>query len=547
MKGRLTLAAMLAGSATFLVSLYFDWLKATQCYTTTLCVATSSPVVTRDIWSGFGQVAAVLALALAAGAIAAAVDTELATRLPIGRVAVALGIFAVLSVAELWGAAVLAVANGTRRGLTIGLGPAAYIGLAGVGVACAGAVGARSGAITRPRSAAGVAGQAITLALIASFVLPVLDGKGALDFPDRGGSSTFICVFACLGLLAWGGRRPGPRLATAVAIGTLVAAGLLPFRHWYALWPYEAWLLVGSATGLLALGLAGSSALQIRRPRGRELVVVTGSLLLLGSLFLPWQSATAEGRHYSQRGWSTAELAGVFALGLLLALIWAGHVVHELAIGAAIFVLVAGLNTATLSASDLGLTAFSGFHFGYGAPLGFAGAALLVVFGSGRFHALPRERLPFRLASVLAALVLLAFAVTPNLLTVADLVSQTGNLFALQSPFVTLSIIGALTTLLTLRLLLRWFDGGPEDYADTVGLPLALLALTTLAVIHDATVTTTIVALGFDYGTGFSWQGWVAVFLCLLLVACGWVVRRGGYRPPRTEGSASTTSLATSP
>jgi hypothetical protein len=359
--------------------------------------------------------------------------------------------------------------------------------------------------------------------------------------------ATFICVFACLGLLAWGGRRPGLRLATAAATATLVAAGLLPLRHAYAEWPYEVWLLVASATGLLALGLAGSATLQIRRLSGRELAVVTGSLLLLGSLFLPWWTASGNGEHFSQRGWSTAELAGVFALGLLLALIWVGCVVHELAIGAAIFVLVAGVGTATSTAADLGRTGSFGLHFAYGAPLGFAGAALLIVFGSGRFHAIPGGRFLIRLAPVPAALVLLAFTVTPNLLTLEDLLGQTGNSFALQSPFVMLSIIGALTTLLTLRLVRRWFDARPEDYADTVGLALALLALTTLAVTHDAIVTTTFTVIGLDYPTGVSWEGWVAVFLCLLLVACGWVVRRRRYRPPRTEGSASTTSLATSP
>ena len=147
---------------------------------------------------------------------------------------------------------------------------------------------------------------------------------------------------------------------------------------------------------------------------------------------------------------------------------------------------------------------------------------------------------------MLAALALLAFAVAPTFVDFGDLLDSK-KLFALQSPFVTLGLLGATAILLTLRLLLRWVDR-PGDHAEVVRLPLALLALTVLAVIHDHIVTTTVASVGFTYGKGISWEGWVAIFLCLLLVACGWVARNGAYASAaRTDGSASTTSLATSP
>jgi hypothetical protein len=301
---------------------------------------------------------------------------------------------------------------------------------------------------------------------------------------------------------------------------------------------------------LLALSVAGSWGLRIRRPAVSELVIVAASVLLLVSLFLPWQSICQAGRCSSQDGWSTDDLAGVFALGLLLGLVWAGRFVRELAIGAAVFALAAGLATATTH--DFGSPGFG--SPGHGAPprlsldvgalLGFAGAALLVVFALSHFRPTLDRRFLSRLAPVLAAMGILAFAVAPNVLTLGDILSNT-NLFAIQSPFLTLGLMGATAVLLTLRLVDLWFDT-PGDHAELVFLPLALLALTALAVIHDAIVTTN-TSFGPIYGKGVSWEGWVAVFLCVLLVACGWVVRKGAYPWARTDGSASTTSLATSP
>jgi hypothetical protein len=546
-KRRLPHLVIAGGSLTFLVSLYFTWIDATLCFTRSYCVVSHTPEVATDGWSGFGQVAAVLALALAAGAIAAIANEELATRLPFGEAAVALGIFALLSVSDLW---TNAVAFSAPLGQpTIGLGAAAYVGLAGVVVACVGAAAGRWRGITLPRRGTTVSGTLMTLALLASFVLPALSASSYADYELGFGnsSSTFICAFACLGLLAWRGRRPGPRLATAAAVGTLVAASLLPSRHQYARWPYEFWLLLACAAGLLLLGLVGSSGLRIRRPSVPELAIVVGSVVLLVSLFLPWQSGCGDGICFSrQSGWSNPELAGVFALGLLLALVWVGRFARELALGAVIVVLSAGLTTATPhDFVDFGKGGAHAFiNLDYGALLGFAGAAILVVLSLGGSRPIPDKRSLVRLVPLLATLGLLAFAVAPNVLVVTDLLEK-DDLFALQSPFLPLGLLGAMTILVTLRLVLRWLDG-PGDQAEVVVLPLALLALVGLAAIHDAVVTTTSDVLGPIYGKGISWEGWVSLFLCLLLAACGWIARRGGDPVAGTDGSPSTTSLATS-
>ncbi len=527
MRGRLALAAMLAGSLTFLVSLYFGWIHAVFCIPRSVCIASHNPSLATNGWNDFGQIAALLAIALATGAVAAMVDQELAKRLPIGWVAVALGIFVLPSVSELWTSA---IAEGAFTKYAVGLAPGAYVGLAGVAVACAGAAAARRGGITGPLRVTAVAGQLVTLTMIASIVLPALNASASsYEMSEfQGSPATFICVFACLSLIAWQGRRPGPRLATAAAIGTLVAGELLPIRHDYAGWPYEFWLLLACSAGLLLLGLVGSRGMRLRRLSVSELAIVAGSVLLLVSLFLPWQSF-CEVLCSSQRGWSTTAVAGAFALGLLVALVWTGRFVRELAIGAAIFVFTAGLATAlNVAALRLG--------FEYGALLGFVGAALLLAFGVGRSRPILNKRVLVRLVPVLAALALLSFEVAPNVATYGDVLSNS-KLFAIQSPFLQLDSLGAAAILLTVRLLLRWFDRRRDT--EVVLLPLALLALTALALIQEATTPTTIGFLGFVYKQGVSWEAWVAVFLCLLLVACGRVERNGGrlkrmhWRQPR--------------
>jgi hypothetical protein len=526
---------MLSGSLAFLVSLYFPWVSSAFCISQLRCIGGGNPIVNTFGWGGFGQIAAVLALALAAGAVAAAVDRRFAVRLPFGWMAIALGIFAVLTAADLWSSGVASGwLEGGRIGLRptirIGLMPAPYVGLAGVGLASAGAVAARWGEITRPRRLTSAAGTLITLALIASFALPALRALSDLPYPQQG-LAPDICVFACLGLLAWHGRSPAPRLATAAAIGVLVAAQLLPLRHEYKGWPYELWLLVASTGGLIVLSLAGSAGLRIRRPAVSELVIVVGSVLVLVSLFLQWKSSCQASHCYTQRGWSVGEFAGVFALGLILALVWAGRFVRELAIGSAIFVLTAGVAIATMADIFIprhGVSAASSLD--YGALLGFAGAALLVTVAVGRPRPVLNRRSLIRLAPLLAALGLLSFEVAPTTLNLVDILGKT-KLFAVQSPFVTLGWLGAVAVLVTLRLVYVWLDN-PGDSAEVVRLPLALLALTALSLIHDHVVTTTISVLGFTYEKGVSWEGWVALFLCVLLVACGWIAR-GGHASAR--------------
>jgi hypothetical protein len=504
---------MLGGSLTFLVSLYLRWMEQTAMPCahpgSWHCALTFNLGQNYDGWDPFGQIAAVLAFALAGAAIAAMMDRRLASRLPVGKVALALGIFALLSVADLWG---FAVAQGGYDGFTTGLGSGGYLGLASAGGVCIAAAAARWSELIRPPSAAAAVGQVITLVLIASFLLPALNvhaprrtlGASGYQFVFQTGTGVFICAVACLGLAAWSrADRPALRLATAAAIATLVAGYLLPLRSIYARWPYELWLLLACTVALLALSLVGSRGVRFHRPSVYEVATVSPAVLLIVSLFLPWQSPCAQGSCVAQQGWGLrgSALAGTFVLVLLVAVVCLRRFPGELALGTAIYVMSAGLTA----------TEYYPGHLGYGAPLGFAGAACLLYVGLRRLRPLPGKGFLIRLAPAFAALGLLSFEV--------GAVAGRTTTFEIQSPWLELQLLDAAAILLTLRVLLRWFDR-PRDHADVVLLPLGLLALTVLALIYSSTS-------GFS-DAAISWEGWVSVFLCLALAVCGWIERKGG-------------------
>ena len=513
MKGRIPHLVILGGSLTFLVSLYFGWTERTVAAPCNFqgfeCGMFGNGSQSFDGWRSFGQGAAVLALALAAGAIAAMVKPRLADRLPLGMTAFALLVFALLSGAELWESAVSFAQYGPENS-TVGLAPGGYLGLVCAGVVCAAAAAAWRTELTPPPTVTGAAGLALTLGLFASFFVPTFHVH-----PFRAGSpllltssGVLICAVACLGLPAWSHRgRPGLRLAVAAAVATLVAGLFVPYRSYYREWPFELWLLFGCTAGLLLLALAGIRGVQLRRLSLTEGATVAAGVVFLVSLFLPWGShcvlrAQAEGSCTNYPGWPPGGgLAGTFVLILLVAVLCFGRFLAEFALGAAIYVLAAGV---TLTEP--------GQHLRYGAPLGFAAAAVLFFFGLRRLRPIPGgRRYLIRLVPAIAALALLTFE--------AAAMMGRDNLLEVQSPWRFLHLLEAAAILVTLRVLLRWFDR-PRDFSEIVLLPVALLALTALDLVYTGTT------LYSD--SGISWEGWVSVLLCLVLIVCGWIERYGG-------------------
>jgi hypothetical protein len=173
--------------------------------------------------------------------------------------------------------------------------------------------------------------------------------------------------------------------------------------------------------------------------------------------------------------------------------------VVELAVGAALYTTAAGFV----------VTQFA--RLGYGAPLGFAGAALLLLAAARRIRRVPLDR--GRLVRIVPSAACLAFLAIP----VATLTGRLSQNLEVDSPWRVFWLeVGAV--LVAVRLLGRWLSGTRDD-AELMLLPLALLAVTALDLIVARR----------ELGT-ITWEGWASVGLCVLLAVLGWIERSRGLK-----------------
>ena len=112
MNRRLSLFVLLASALTFLASLFLRWIH---------------PSYGHDGWGTYGEVAGLVALALAAGAGASLLRPQLGRRLPLASGGAALLYLAPFNAAQLHGIGVFEV--GFQR-VPVKLGPSAYLGIA---------------------------------------------------------------------------------------------------------------------------------------------------------------------------------------------------------------------------------------------------------------------------------------------------------------------------------------------------------------------------------------------------------------------------------
>ena len=193
---------MLAGSLTFLASLYMWWVTASQPAVTgprsgvsgLLDLLNSSAGL--DGWGVFGQVAAVAAVALALLAVIALLRPELEAALPIGGFAIALAALALVNDSDLW-------TQGLYRagldGLATHVGYGAYVGGAAALAALLSAAWVSRDDISEPRNAA--LATLLTVGLVGSYVLPIfslhtprLKGSGGFQFVGVGGYGTAVML-----------------------------------------------------------------------------------------------------------------------------------------------------------------------------------------------------------------------------------------------------------------------------------------------------------------------------------------------------------------
>lgn len=506
MRERVPLVVLLVSSLAFLASLYLTWVAGGP------RAVDNSPTGVLDLFSGisyggwgpYGQAAAVMALALGAAAGASLLRPRMSDRLPLATSALSLVFFAVLDAAEAHGSGVF---RGAFERVHVHLALGAYVGVASAAVACFAVLVLRWGELFRRPSTPEVLAQGLTFGVLAAFLLPWLHvrvphvGRGATGYQITyvgDDAVIFAAAGAIFALLLWRrGTPPGRRLGAVAGIAVLVGASLSPLgvhRHW----PYEVVLELGCVLGLLVLALATARDLRIPRPAFTDLAAVAAAALLVVSLSLPWDGICA-GTCAASSGWAQADTVTAGGLAVILAalLLGSGRFAVELAVAAAIYVTAAGVQLTELT------------RLGYGAPLGFAGAALLLLASAARLRTVPinPRRVLVRLVPIATCLAFLA-------IPVAALTSTFPSRPALDSPWRVFWLEVA-AIVVALRLLGRWLTR-PRHDEELVSLPLALLALTTLDLIVIR--------------SQIGWEGWASAGLCVLLLALGWFERSRGLR-----------------
>jgi hypothetical protein len=506
-KGRLPLLVVLGSSLAFLTSLYFPWVSAGDPakalrtnHGATSILNLFSNAFALDGWSVFGEAAAIAAVALGLLSIVSLVRPELEAALPIGGCAIALAVLALVSAADLRTQAL----NVARiHGLAVHFGTGAYVGGAATLAALLSAAWVSHDEIVEPGKA--TAAAVLTIGVIAAYVLPTLSvdtqplrGAGGYQFVGAGNDGAAIMLLiASFGLTFWFGAETPPlrRIAAAAVVLVLVGGGLSAFGT-HVHWPYEAWLALGCAAGLLVLAVTTTGRPHVAWIVRQDAIALAGAALFLASLFLHWETFCTVphgGTCYVGNGWSSGLTGGLVAI-LVVVHLGFRRLLPELAIAVAIFAIGLALNV-TIQES-----------LGYGAYLGFVGVALLLV--AVCLPPRPQLRLGVGLIGVVAALGFIAIPV----LTLSGRLPSRIEFFG---PW-TLHLLEAAAIVLTLRLVGRWLTRPGAD-TELLLLPVALLTLTVLDVVEKESVLRMI-----------GWEGWLSLALAALLVVLGWIGQRGG-------------------
>jgi hypothetical protein len=519
---RLPLYVLLASALTFLVSLFLPWRETT---TSALVFGTDQgqPALFRNGgivgWSALaGDVAVLLVVATVLTTVAALHRPQLAPRLPIGSLGVALGYFAVAVALEVHalGQVFSGAFTGTPHAAPSSWAYGFYLGLTSAGLAVLSAVVYRWRGLPPLPGASDALAVLLGSALLVSFLLPWLGLPGG-ETANYGIQSAPAAI-AALALILGGGwllREAGQRwrlpVAGAIAVLTGGAASDVSFSYDHR---YGTWIGVGCAVSLVALEAVRAWPVRLPvLPRGLTAVRAGAAALLSVALFLPWQQLHAGlTPERTADGWSLVTGAAAGGLCLLLlafpALPALESYVLDTVVAVAVFATVAG--TAVRAESSF-------LRIGYGAFLGIAAAGILLVTALVplRVGHVDRRRALAR-AVPLGASVLCVAAVVVSLWFVLP-VSWRFQAGALSGG---LAVPGVLLGLYLLRLwALRVRSPEPAGHGLTLA-PLVLLALASLELIRYRNAEVI-------------WSAVILVGLCLLLALCGWIEERRGLENVR--------------
>lgn len=530
--------ALLAGALAFLVSLYLPWHEAScgpDCFsgrsgTVAGLLNLFSGTLSIDGWSsGLGDAAALFAFLLAAMAVLALARPSLVRVLPLGAGALLVGYFT------------LAVAAGARsvaqqrepalRELDIRYADfhyayGAYLGIAAGVVVLGAAAAMRRNELKRIPSFSGLASIVLCLCLLVAFLLPWQQ----IELPPArltvlGIADAAALVAAALTLWLLGLRwradaeawATGLVLAAAAALFTAAAFSSVAFPASRLL---GAWIALGAALGLVALALSRRIGMRRLRLPLRHGAVAAAAALLVGGLFLPWQTVCYEragdlgpysGRCFSTGGWSSSlgAAAALLAIGLVIVTLAPRQSVSPAVLAAGIGLLIATFGFRLEDRSGGGVS----LEPRYGSTIGFLAAGLLVALTlvRSRPRSLEWKRVLVRLVPVAACAAYLVVVVLPWW----DVLPQRVQSALHVAPLSWLTIAAALLTLWLLQL---WGEQIAIPAAGSpwlVLVPLALLALAAIDLVRlrDA---------------GLMWGHGAVLGLCLVLLLLGRVEQRDG-------------------
>jgi hypothetical protein len=295
---RPSLYVLLASSLVFLASLFLPWRDATV-----------PPVFNGrgaqgllqlfeggrvDGWLGIaGDVSVLLVIAIALATVAGLRRPELAARLPIAGLGVALAYFAIAVAHEAHSLAGRLVGGFTGKPPTPHTSWAYgfYLGIASAGIAALSALAFRRSEVLRQRGVGDALAAVLGIGLLVSFCLPWVGFPGAEQDSVHGIESPPAAI-AALVLLLGAGRLLGEgarrrRLPCAIATATLSggAASVLYFGGDHV---YGAWIGIGCAVSLVALEAVRALPLQVPAlPHGLPAVRAGAAGLVIVALFLP--------------------------------------------------------------------------------------------------------------------------------------------------------------------------------------------------------------------------------------------------------------------
>lgn len=524
MKRPLPLFVLLASALVFLTSLFLPWRD------TTVPPVGNTVQGLLNQFSGDGRnfngwlaiagdVAVVLVVAIVLATLAALRRPQLAARLPIGGLGVALGYFAVAVAVE-----VNTLSREFSGGFTghpqvphTSWAYGFYLGLASAGVAVLGGLAFRLGERPWPRGIADLAAVGLGVALLVSFLLPWI-GFHFAGVPSTHGTSTPPAVIAALGLIlgaGWlygeTGRRWRLPVAIAAAILTGAAASVVGINGFHR---YGTWIGIGCAVSIVALEAVRAWPVRLPGvPRGLAALRLGAAGLLILALFLPWQELNVEvisGRGYD--GWYSATGAAAGSICLLLLATPALPALENYVLDAvvAIAIFVSTLGTGFREESSI-------FKVGYGAYVGFAAAGILLVTAllPLRPGHVSRERALARAAPLAASVLCIAAVVVPFWFVLPQ--GWTFQAAALRG---SLAVPGVLLGLYLVRLWAGRVRGPSRTGNELVLVPVILLALASLELIR------------FRNGDVI-WAAIILVGLCLLLILFGWIEEDSGLESLR--------------